>query len=119
MIKTTLGNHIDTHISKIIDKEIQIRLGKPAREWKRRDYRLDNILKQKEITLQEIKEQMHDLYNECLLDFLREKHRASRFVVIKKCLACILEDKKQMEQLCAMDTWIVNQDFHYYLFILN
>ena len=96
MIKTTLGNHIDTRISKIIDKEIQIRLGKPAREWKRRDYRLDNILKRKEITLQEIKEHMHDLYNECLLDFLREKHRASRFIVIKKCLACILEDKKQM-----------------------
>ena len=57
MIKTTLDNHIDTRISKIIDKEIQIRLGKPVREWKRRDYRLDNILKQKEITLQEIKEQ--------------------------------------------------------------
>jgi hypothetical protein len=91
-----LGNNIDRLVRSLIDREVHKRLNGATIQ----DRRLINMLSHREITLNDIKEQSHNLFNESFVDFLRDKHSASHFAVLENYLVCIFGRK----QIVAFDS---------------
>ena len=90
----TLCKTIDQEVHRVIDKELAIRLNPTEKDWMRRDDRLKRLVKEKELILEDFKDSIHNMYNEVLLDFLKENQRASHFITQNKGLACILNSKE-------------------------
>ena len=95
----TLGSRIDRLVSGLIDKEVHVRLNGVSEGYRVEkntihDHRLMSMLNDKKITLKNIKEQSHNLFNEAFIDFLRENHDASHFIVNNNSLACIFGRKQ-------------------------
>jgi hypothetical protein len=95
-LKNTLGYNIDSIVSRLIDKEVHKRLSGATIQ----DRRLMNMLCDKEITLKDIEERSHNLFNESFIDFLKDKHSASHFAVHKNYLVCFFRRK----QIVAFDS---------------
>jgi len=91
-----LGYNIDRLVSRLIDREVHKRLSGATIQ----DRRLINMLSHREITLNDIKERSHNLFNESFIDFLRDKHSASHFAVYENYLVCIFGRK----QIVAFDS---------------
>ncbi len=91
-----MGNNIDRLVRSLIDREVHKRLNGATVQ----DRRLINMLSHREITLNDIKEQSHNLFNESFVDFLRDKHSASHFAVHENYLVCIFGRK----QIVAFDS---------------
>jgi hypothetical protein len=89
-MKFTLGNNIDRLVSRLIEREVHKRLSGVTIQ----DRRLINMLHHRKITLNDIKEQSHNLFNESFVDFLRDKHSASYFAVHENYLVCIFGRKQ-------------------------
>jgi len=95
-LKITLGYNIDRLVSRLIDREVHKRLSGVTIQ----DRRLIHMLCHREITLNDIKERSHNLFNESFIDFLRDKHSASHFAVHDNYLVCIFGRK----QIVALDS---------------